>query len=132
MAAGGEAPRAPSLRMLFLASAAIHSVLTAAIMLPISLLVLAGAGLNAAVIIGGIVLARGGGGRARWVGTAAGIIAVLGWGSWPVIWFADSGAGGAPINIWGILLPGLAAIVYLVAALLPSARGAGAGRSPRH
>ncbi|WP_180965742.1 hypothetical protein [Corynebacterium xerosis] len=35
-----------------------------------------------------------------------------------MLWAIDTGRGGAVINIWGILLPALAVVVYLVAALL--------------
>ena len=80
-------------------------------------------GILATLAIGGVAFARGGRGAGMWAGLVAGVIALAGWGSWLVLWTIDTGRGGAVINIWGILLPGLAVLVYLVAAVLPSSAG---------
>ena len=114
------------MRSLFLAAAAVHAVLVAAIMLAlrIDIMILSAIGILATLVIGGVAFARGGRGAGMWAGLVAGVIALVGWGSWLVLWAIDTGRGGAVINIWGILLPALAVIVYLVAALLPATRRA--------
>ena len=114
------------MRSLFLAAAAVHAVLVAAIMLAlrIDIMILSAIGILATLVIGGVAFARGGRGAGMWAGLVAGVIALAGWGSWLVLWAIDTGRGGAVINIWGILLPALAVIVYLVAALLPATRRA--------
>ena len=114
------------MRSLFLAAAAVHAVLVAAIMLAlrIDIMILSAIGILATLAIGGVAFACGGRGAGMWAGLVAGVIALVGWGSWLVLWAMDTGRGGAVINIGGILLPALAVIVYLVAALLPSTRRA--------
>ena len=114
------------MRSLFLAAAAVHAVLVAAIMLAlrIDIMILSAIGILATLAIGGVAFARGGRGAGMWAGLVAGVIALVGWGSWLVLWAIDTGRGGAVINIWGILLPALAVVVYLVAALLPATRRA--------
>ena len=39
-----------------------------------------------------------------------------------IVWATDPDRNDPVINVWGILVPGLAVIVYLVAAALPSTR----------
>lgn len=116
------------MRTLFLIAAAIHALLVAGVMLTenIDIMVLSAIGILATLIIGGIAMVRRGRGAGMWVGGVAGLIALIGWGSWPVLWAIDTGRGGAVINIWGVLLPGLAVLVYLVAAVLPSVSGSNA------
>ncbi|MFD5868135.1 hypothetical protein ACFWGD_05900 [Corynebacterium sp. NPDC060344] len=113
------------MRSLFLVAAAIHTLLVAAVMLTLNvdIMVLSAIALLATLIIGGVAFARRGRGAGMWAGALAGLIAIAGWGSWLVLWAMDPGRGGAAINIWGILLPGLAVLVYLVAAALPSSAG---------
>lgn len=113
------------MRWLFLAAAAVHAALLAVIMLTlrIDIMILSAIGILATLAIGGVAFARGGRGAGMWAGLVAGVIALAGWGSWLVLWAIDTGRGGAVINIWGILLPGLAVLVYLVAAVLPSSAG---------
>lgn len=113
------------MRTLFLIAAAIHALLVAAVMLTLSvdIIALSAIGILATLIIGGIAMVRRGRGAGMWAGLVAGVIALAGWGSWLVLWTIDTGRGGAVINIWGILLPGLAVLVYLVAAVLPSSAG---------
>ena len=112
------------MRTLFLIAAAIHALLVAIMLaLHIDIMILSAIGLLATLIIGGLAMVRRGRGAGMWAGALAGLIAIAGWGSWPVLLTIDSGRGGAVINIWGILLPGLAVLVYLVAAVLPSSAG---------
>lgn len=47
--------------------------------------------------------------------------AVVGWGSWLYLWWADP--AGPVINLWGFLGPVLAVALFTAAALLPSPRG---------
>ena len=113
------------MRTLFLIAAAIHALLVAIMLaLHVDIMILSAIGLLATLIIGGLAMVRRGRGAGMWAGLVAGVIALAGWGSWLVLWAIDTGRGGAVINIWGILLPALAVIVYLVAALLPSTRRA--------
>lgn len=112
------------MRTLFLVAAAIHALLVAIMLaLHVDIMILTAIGLLATLIIGGLAMVRRGRGAGMWVGGVAGLIALIGWGSWPVLLTIESGRGGAVINIWGILLPGLAVLVYLVAAVLPSSAG---------
>ena len=55
---------------------------------------------------------------------AAGLTALSGWGSWLVLWALDPSRTDGSINVIGVLLPPVAVIVYLVAALLPQTRRA--------
>ena len=112
------------MRTLFLIAAAIHALLVAIMLaLHVDIMILSAIGILATLAIGGVAFARGGRGAGMWAGLVAGVIALAGWGSWPVLLTIDSGRGGAVINIWGILLPGFAVLVYLVAAVLPSSAG---------
>ena len=112
------------MRTLFLIAAAIHALLVAIMLaLHVDIMILSAIGLLATLIIGGLAMVRRGRGAGMWAGLVAGDIALAGWGSWLVLWTIDTGRGGAVINIWGILLPGLAVLVYLVAAVLPSSAG---------
>ena len=112
------------MRTLFLIAAAIHALLVAIMLaLHVDIMILSAIGLLATLIIGGLAMVRRGRGAGMWAGLVAGVIALAGWGSWLVLWTIDTGRGGAVINIWGTLLPGLAVLVYLVAAVLPSSAG---------
>lgn len=118
------------MRALFLIAAAVHAALVAVIMLTlhVDIMVLSAVAILATLAIGAVAFARGGRGAGMWAGLAAGLIALAGWGSWFVLWAMNPDRSDPVINIWGILLPGLAVLVYLVAAALPSTRRRG-GRS---
>ncbi|MDO5670019.1 MAG: hypothetical protein Q4G50_08455 [Corynebacterium sp.] len=114
------------MRNLFLIAAAIHAVLFALAWLAasIDIMILAGIGVVAALAVGLTALIRNGPIAPLWVGTAAGLTALIGWGSWLVLWALDPSRTNAALNILGVLLPPIAVLVYLVAALLPAARRA--------
>lgn len=111
------------MRSLFLAAAAVHAVLVAVLFTAsVDVMLLSGVGIVATLVTGVVGLVRKGIGAGMWAGAVAGLIALLGWGSWLLAWAMDPDRNDPVINIWGILLPGLAVIVYLVAAALPSTR----------
>ena len=113
-------------RTFFLTAAAVHAVLVAGVWLPlpIDVMLLAGIGVAAALAVGLIALIRNGPVAPLWVGTAAGLTALIGWGSWLVLWALDpSRTATQPVNFIG-LLPPVAVVLFLVAALLPSTRRA--------
>ncbi|MDO5511874.1 hypothetical protein [Corynebacterium sp.] len=110
------------MRTLFLGAAAAHALLVGCQWLPVDIMILAVAGVIAALVVGGVVLVRNGPIASVWVGTAASLTALIGWGSWLVIWALDPSRSDPAINIIGVLLPPVAVIVYLVAAFLPSTR----------
>lgn len=112
------------MRTLFLTAAAVHAVLVAGVWLPlpIDVMLLAGIGVAAALSVGIIALIRNGPVAPLWVGTAAGLTALIGWGSWLVLWALDPGRTDDTVNVIGVLFPPLAVVIYLVAALLPATR----------
>ena len=61
--------------------------------------------------IGVFVLVRNGPAGTVWVATAAGLIALSGWSSWPVLWALDPSRTDGSINVIGVLLPPVAVIV---------------------
>ncbi|MBP2333229.1 MULTISPECIES: hypothetical protein [Corynebacterium] len=111
------------MRSLFLAAAAAHAVLVAVLFTAsVDVMLLSGIGIVATLVTGVVGLVRKGIGAGMWAGAVAGLIALLGWGSWLLVWATDPDRNDPVINVWGILLPGLAVIIYLVAAALPSTR----------
>lgn len=112
------------MRTLLLAAAGIHAVLIALMLRngPVDVMVLAGIGVVATLVTGVMILTRDGAIGTVWVGTVAGLAALAGLGSWLLLWFLDPERTGAVINITGILAPGLAVLLYLLAALLPGRR----------
>ncbi len=111
------------MRSLFLAAAAAHAVLVAILFTAsVDVMLLSGIGILATLVTGVVGLVRKGVGAGMWAGAVAGIVALLGWGSWLFIWATDPDRNDPVINVAGILLPGLAVVVYLVAGVLPSTR----------
>ena len=112
------------MRPLFLAAAAAHAVLVAILFTAtVDVMLLSGIGIVVTLVTGVVGLVRKGIGAGMWAGAvAAGLVALLGWGSWLLVWATDPDRNDPVINVWGILLPGLAVVVYLVAAALPSTR----------
>lgn len=112
------------MRTLFLTASAVHAVLIAGVWLTpaVDVMLLAGLGVAVAVAIGLIALIRNGPVAPLWVGTAAGLTALIGWGSWLVLWALDPGRTDDTVNVNGVLFPPLAVVIYLVAALLPATR----------
>jgi len=113
-------------RTLFLTAAAVHAALFALVFLTSSLDVMLASvlGVAFALAFGLFTLIRNGPIAPLWVGTAAGLTALIGWGSWLVLWALDpSRTATQPVNFIG-LLPPVAVVLFLVAALLPSTRRA--------
>ncbi|GAB3703714.1 hypothetical protein [Corynebacterium nasicanis] len=112
------------MRTLLFLAAAFHAALFAVLLLTsrVDVMLLAVLGVLAALAVGGVVLVRNGPIATVWVATAAGLIGLLGWGSWLVLWALDPSRSDGAINIIGVLLPPIAGLVYLVAALLPTRR----------
>jgi len=113
-------------RTLFLTAAAVHAALFALVFLTSSLDVMLASvlGVAFALAFGLFTLIRNGPIAPLWVGTAAGLTALIGWGSWLVLWELDpSRTATQPVNFIG-LLPPVAVVLFLVAALLPSTRRA--------
>lgn len=112
------------MRAPFFIAAAIHLALTVCLMaaLEINVLILAAIGMIATLIIGGLAFYRRGSGPGMWAGAVAGLVALVGWGSWLMVWAEDPEGNQPVINIAGVLLPALAVVVYLLAGLLPSTR----------
>lgn len=114
------------MRTLFLTAAAVHAALFALVFLTSSLDVMLASvlGVAFALAFGLFTLIRNGPIAPLWVGTAAGLTALIGWGSWLVLWALDpSRTATQPVNFIG-LLPPVAVVLFLVAALLPSTRRA--------
>lgn len=114
------------MRTLFLTAAAVHAALFALVFLTSSLDVMLASvlGVAFALAFGLFPLIRNGPIAPLWVGTAAGLTALIGWGSWLVLWALDpSRTATQPVNFIG-LLPPVAVVLFLVAALLPSTRRA--------
>lgn len=113
-----------TMRLLFFAAAAAHAVLVAILFTAsVDVMLLSGIGVVVTLVTGVVGLVRKGIGAGMWAGAVAGLVALLGWGSWLLVWATDPDRNDPVINVWGILLPGLAVIVYLVAAVLPSSAG---------
>jgi len=113
-------------RTLLLATAALHAALFAVPFLTSTLDIMLAAGVAMVLTLatGVFVLGRNGPVGTVWVATAAGLTALSGWGSWLVLWALDPSRTDGSINVIGVLLPPVAVIVYLVAALLPQTRRA--------
>jgi len=111
-------------RTLFLTAAAVHAALFALVFLTSSLDVMLASvlGVAFALAFGLFTLIRNGPIAPLWVGTAAGLTALIGWGSWLVLWALDPGRTDDTVNVIGVLFPPLAVVIYLVAALLPATR----------
>lgn len=114
------------MRTLLLAAAAIHALLLALPFLTSTLDIMLAAVIATALTlaIGIFVLVRNGPVGTVWVATAAGLTALSGWGSWLVLWTLDPDLTVGTRNVIGVVLPVVAVIVYLVAALLPQTRRA--------
>lgn len=114
------------MRTLLLATAALHAALFAVPFLTSTLDIMLAAviAIGLTLAIGVFVLVRNGPAGTVWVATAAGLIALSGWSSWPVLWALDPSLAVGTRNVIGVLLPAIAVVVYLVAALLPQTRRA--------
>ncbi|HHU66478.1 MAG: hypothetical protein GX859_11580 [Corynebacterium humireducens] len=114
------------MRTLLLTAAAIHAVLFSIVFLTSTMDVILAAviAVPLSLAMGAFALVRNGPVGTMWVGTAAGLTALLGWGSWLILWALDRGRTGAAVNVIGVLLPPIAAVTFLVAALLPQTRRA--------
>lgn len=114
------------MRTLLFVSAAVHAALFALVFLTSTLDVMLAAvlGVAFALAFGLLALIRNGPIPTMWVATAGGLVALTGWGSWLVYWALDpTRTATQPVNIIG-LLPPVAVVLFLVAALLPSTRRA--------
>lgn len=114
------------MRTLLLAAAAIHAALFSIVFLTSTLDVMLAAviAVTLSLAIGAFALVRNGPVGTTWVATAAGLTSLIGWGSWLVLWALDRGRTGDAVNVIGVLLPPVAVVVFLVAALLPQTRDA--------
>lgn len=110
------------MRLLMLFSAIFHGLLMASVFVWLDVMIAAIIGVIVTVVVLGVVLIKHRGSRAGlMLGTIASLIALIGWGSWLVVWIDDPSRTGAAINITG-LLPVGAVIVFIIATVVVSPR----------
>lgn len=110
------------MRMLMLFSTVLHGLLMASVFTWLDVMIAAMIGTVVTVVVLGVVFIKHRDSLPGLVlGTVASLIALIGWGSWLVVWIDDPSRTEPIINITG-LLPVLAVPVFLIATVVTSLR----------